>query len=199
MALSLLPERFMRHCVLFILAVLTATPGLAAGTVADQASLAFSIFAGGKSQPDFMSATYGKAALADIAGKWVNLNGPAPDSGIDAYGTDVEKYCAGAAALTLASPDPWTMKMTAKPLDAEFSQTYTLVAGAAFAERTEPMAYFNAIGLGPDKTGPDFDRRRAMALAAANGMVQLYRPSPDIIVLVRGGAYPTVLARCPKS
>ena len=72
----------MRHCVLLILAMLTATPGLAAGTVADQASLAFSIFAGGKSQPDFMSATYGKAALSDIAGKWVNLNGPAPDSGI---------------------------------------------------------------------------------------------------------------------
>lgn len=189
----------MRHRVLFVLAaLLLANPALAADGVADQASAAYDLFAGGKSQPDFMSATYGKTALAGIAGKWVSLNGPAPDSGIETYGTDVEKFCAGAAALTLSSPDPWTMKITARPLDIEFSQTYTLVAGTAFAERTEPNAYFAAIGLGPEKVGPDFDRRRAMALAAANGTVQLYRPSPDIIVLVRGGAYPTVLARCPK-
>jgi hypothetical protein len=100
--------------------------------------------------------------------------------------------------LTLASPDAFTMTMTARPLDIEFSQTYTLVAGLVFAERTDPKTYFPAIGLGPEKTGPEFDQRRAMALAAANSMVQIYRPSADIVVMARGGSYPTVLARCPK-
>ena len=188
----------MRTCVLFAALVLLALPAAAADAIADQAERAFAIFAGGKSQVDFAAAGYGKSALSGIAGTWVSLSGPDPVSGIESYGADVEKFCAGAAALTLASPDALTLTVSAKPLDVPFSQTYTLVAGATFAEHTDPLPYFAAIGLGPEKVGPDFDRRRAAALSLANGMVQLYRPSPDIVVLARGGGYPTVLARCPE-
>ena len=189
----------MRHCVLIVLAALFAGPAVAAETIADQASAAFEIFAGGKAQPDFASGGYGKSLLGNVAGTWVALSGPQPGSGIETYGADVDRACVTPAAFKLASPNALTMTMTAKPLDKEFSQSYTLVAGSVFAERTEPEAYFAAIGLGPDKTGPEFDQRRAVALSLANGMVQIYRPSEDIIVLTRGGSYPTVLARCPKS
>ena len=187
----------MRHSVLFALAALLANPSLAAESIADQASTAFEIFAGGKAQPDYASGGYGKSLFGDVAGSWVALSGPEPGSGIESYGADVDRNCATPAAFTLASPNPLTMTMTAKPLDKEFSQSYTLVAGSVFAERTEPEAYFAAIGLGPEKVGPEFDQRRAVALSLANSMVQIYRPSADIIVLTRGGGYPTVLARCP--
>ena len=189
----------MRHSVLFLLAAMIASPAIGADDIADQASKAFQIFAGSKSQPDFATGGYGKSLLGDVAGTWVALSGPQPGSGIETYGADVDRTCATPAAFKLASPNPLTMTMTAKPLDKEFSQSYTLVVGSIFAERTEPEPYFAAIGLGPEKVGPEFDQRRAVALSIANSMVQIYRPSVDIIVLTRGGNYPTVLARCPKS
>jgi hypothetical protein len=184
---------------LAVLAALLAAPTFAAESIADQASQAYAIFAGGKSQVDFLTARYGTTALADISGGWVNLNGPAPGTGVETYGADTARACKGAAVLTLASSDPMTLTLTAKPGLAEFKQTYTLVSGATFSQYTEPAQYFAAIGLGPDKRGEHFDQQRAVALSLANGIVQFYRPSADILVITRDGAYPNVLARCPKS
>ena len=186
----------MRLSALFAFALL-ATPVTAADSIADQARAAFEVFAGGKSQLDYSMNGYASVLLRDIAGKWVNLAGPEARTGFETYGADTEKSCKTPAALTLASPDPLTLTLSAKPAAAEFSQVYTLVAGSTFSEYTDPVPYFTAIGLGPDKTGPEADQRRAMALSLANGVVQIYRPSEDIVVIVRDKAYPTVLARCP--
>ena len=87
---------------------------------------------------------------------------------------------------------PKYVAIAARPNSAK---TYTLVAGSTFSEYTDPASYFAAIGL--DKQGPEFDQGRAVALSLANGIVQIYRPSPDILVITRDRAYPTVLARCP--
>jgi hypothetical protein len=174
---------------------LFALPASAADTIADQAQSAFATFAGGKSQVDFNLGRFGTVALANIAGKWVSLAGPPPGTGIGTYGADTEKACKSTAVLTLASPDPITLKLSAKPAESEFWQTYTLVAGTTFSQYTDPASYFAAIGL--DKTGAEYDQARAVALALANGIVQIYRPSEDILVITRDKAYPTVLARCP--
>jgi hypothetical protein len=179
--------------------VLLALPAAAADSIADQAQAAFSTFAAGKSQPDFLVSGTGSVVLADIAGTWVNLNGPAPGTGVETYGADREKFCRTAGVLTLASPDALTMTLSAKPGATVFSQTYTLVAGSTFSLYTDPGAFLAAIGLGPDKTGPQFDQSRALALALANGIVQIYRPSDDILVITRDKVYPTILARCPKT
>ena len=177
--------------------VLLSLPASAADTIADQAQAAFGIFAGGKSQLDFNMGGYGGTALANIAGKWVSLGGPAAGTGIETYGSDTEKACKTSAVLSLASPNGITLTLSAKPRDAEFQQVYTLVAGSTFSQYTDPEPYFTAIGLGADKTGPQYDESRALALALANGIVQLYRPSDDILVIARDKVYPTVLARCP--
>ncbi len=173
------------------------SPALAADSIADQAQKAFAVFAGGQSQMDFNLARYGNVALTRITGKWIALGGPAAGTGIETYGTDTEKFCRGAGAVTLASPDPLTLTLSAKPATTAFSQTYTLIAGSTFSEYTDPDDYFAAIGLGSDKVGPEFDQGRAVALSLANGIVQIYRPSADILVITREAAYPTVLARCP--
>ena len=186
----------MRLSAVLALALL-ATPVAAADTIADQAQAAFDVFAGGQSQPDYTTTGYAGVVLRNIAGKWVSLAGPAPRTGIETYGADTEKACKSSAVLTLASPDRLTLTLSAKPATAEFSQVYTLVAGSTFSQYTDPEAYFAAIGLGFDKTGPQADERRAIALSLANGIVQIYRPSEDIVVIVRDKAYPTVLARCP--
>ena len=188
----------MRLVSLPLLFALLAAPAVAADTIADQAQQAYDVFAGGLAQADFLTARHGGSAFKDVAGSWVQLNGPKPDTGIETYGSDTEKFCKGPAVFVLASPDPLTLTLSAKPADLEFSQTYTLVAGATFAERTEPGPYFAAIGLGPEKAGPQFDQQRALALSQANGTVQIYRPSADILVFTRDRGYPTVLARCPK-
>ena len=135
--------------------------------IADQAERAYGLFAGGQSQLDFLSAKYGSAVLKDVAGRWVGLNGPAPGTGVETYGADTEKSCKGVAAFTLASPDPLTLTLTAKPAAVAFSQTYILIAGSTFAEQTDPASYFAAIGLGPDKVGQQFEQQRAVALSLA--------------------------------
>jgi hypothetical protein len=179
--------------------VLLAVPALAADSIADQAQAAFGVFGAGKSQSDFTMAGTGSVTFKGIAGRWVNLNGPAPVTGIETYGPDTEKFCKGAAVFTIASPDTMTLTLSAKPVGVEFTQIYTLIAGSTYAQYTEPTAYFAAIGLGPDKVGPEFDRSRILALSLANGIVQIYRPSDDILVFTRDKAYPTVMARCPQS
>lgn len=187
----------MRLSAIILVLAGVASPTLAADSIADQAQKAFAVFAGGQSQMDFNTARYGAVALSSITGKWIALGGPAAGTGIETYGTDTDKFCKGTAALTLASPDPLTLRVTAKPAATAFSQTYTLIAGSTFSEYTDPGDYFTAIGLGPDKVGTEFDRARAVALSLANGIVQIYRPSADILVIARETAYPTVLARCP--
>jgi hypothetical protein len=175
-----------------------ASPAPAADSIADQAERAYGVFAGGQSEVDYLSAKYGATLLKDVTGNWVSLNGPAPQTGVETYGADTEKSCKGAGTLTLASPNLLTLTLTAKPSTSEFSQTYTLIAGSVFAEHTDPASYFAAIGLGPDKVGPQFEQPRALALSLANGIVQIYRPSEDILVMTRDKAYPTILARCPN-
>jgi hypothetical protein len=187
----------MRLSAIAVLLVSLSGPAMGQEGIADQARDAFAVFAGGQSQADYATAGYGRAALRNIAGNWVSLGGPAPGTGIETYGADTERSCKSNAVLSLESPDPITMTLSAKPAAAAFSQTYTLVAGSTFSEYTEPTAYFAAIGLGPDRTGPEADQRRAIALSLANGIVQIYRPSEDILVITRDKAYPTVLARCP--
>ncbi|MEO6013399.1 MAG: hypothetical protein ABIQ30_07425 [Devosia sp.] len=170
----------------------------AAETIADQAQRAYSVFAGGLSEQDFLTARLGAVVLKDIAGSWVRLSGPGAKTGVETYGADSERFCKGLGVLTLASPNPITMTLSAKPIKSEFQQIYTLIAGATFAEHTDPLGYFEAIGLGPDKTGEAADQQRALALSLANQHVQLYRPSDDILVIVRDAGYPNVLARCPR-
>jgi hypothetical protein len=175
-----------------------ALPAAAADSIADQAQAAFDVFAGGQSMDEFYL-TYSREVLSGITGKWVSLNGPDPGTGAETYGADTEKHCKGAGTLSLSSPNPITLAMSASPKGTPFTQTYTLVSGAAFSQYTDPEKYFAAIGLGFELRGPDFDRARVVALSLANGVVQIYRPSADILVIVREKLYPTVLARCPLS
>ncbi|MEO7222414.1 MAG: hypothetical protein ABIY37_08070, partial [Devosia sp.] len=94
----------MRLSAIILVLAGTLSPALAADSIADQAQEAFSVFAGGQSQMDFNTARYGSVGLRNVAGKWVALSGPAAGTGIETYGTDTEKFCKGAGAVTLASP-----------------------------------------------------------------------------------------------
>lgn len=174
-------------------------PAAAADSIADQAKRAFELYAGGLSQPAYLAAGYGAALLKDIGGNWVKLNGPDPQTGIETYGNDTEKSCKTAAALTLAAPNTYSMTLATNLQANNVTQVYTLVAGATFAEHTDSEAYLALLNLGPDKTGDAADQQRALVLASANGIVDIYRPSEDVLVITRDRAYPTVLARCPAS
>jgi hypothetical protein len=177
---------------------LLCMPAMAADTIADQAQKAYDIFAGGFTKPDFQTPRYGAAVTVDVGGKWAVLNGPDPRTGRETYGADTERACASDNALVLSSPNQLTMVMTSNVNpDHPFSQSYTLISGTTFAERVDVEDYFAAIGLGPERVGQQFDRARALALSQSNGSVHIFRPSQDIIVLVRDRGYPTVLARCP--
>ena len=180
-----------------LLLVAAATPALAAEPIADQAQQAYALYAGGLSQQDFLTAKYGNDLLKNVTGNWVRLNGPDPKSGAETYGSDTEKFCKTQAALTLGSANPFTLSLTTNLKGANFSQQYVLIAGSTFGEYTEPTAYLGAVGIGPDKTGTNFDEQRALLLSLANGLVQIYRPSDDILVMTRDRGYPIVLARCP--
>lgn len=172
-------------------------PAFAADSIADQASAAYATFAGGLSTESFLSTGYGTATLKDVAGNWVRLNGPNGKSGIETYGADTEKFCKGPAALTLGSPDPYTLTLATNLPAKNFTQRYTLVAGSTFGESTDALPYLDAVGVGPDNKAPNADQQRALLLSLANGLVQIYRPSDDILVMTRDRGYPIVMARCP--
>ena len=188
----------MRLSAILSVILALASPVAAADSIADQAQRAYGVFAGGQSEQDFLLAGAGPAVFKGIAGNWVGLRGPAPGTGVETYGADTEKLCKGSAVLALTSPDSMTLRLSANPTGSPFDQTFTLVVGSTFAEHTDPTSYLAALGLGPDKVGPQFDQRRAFALSQANGLVQIYRPSDDILVMHREKAYPAILARCPK-
>jgi hypothetical protein len=174
-----------------------ASPALAEETIADQAKRAYDVFAAGLSQQDFLAAHAGDKTFANIAGNWVRLNGPAPKTGIETYGTDTDKFCKSPAAITLASPNSLELTVTTNLKGPNFSQQYTLIAGTTFGEHTDPLPYLGALGLGPDKTGDQADAQRALLLSLTNGTVQIYRSSDDVLVIARERGYPIVLVRCP--
>lgn len=185
----------MRPLALFAL-VLFLTSSASAQSIADQAQRAYQTFAGGLSQPAFLVRGIGEVALDGIAGKWARLGGPDPKTGVESYGTDRDKLCASDTAVTLAAPSAISLDVTNTPPNGTFVQHYTLVAGATFAEHTDPTEYFAAVGLGPDKQGANADQQRAIALSLVNGLVQIYHPSPDILVMTRDRGYPLIFARC---
>lgn len=187
------------RCVLAFALVAAATPALAQQSIADQAQSAYALFAGGLSQQDFLAARYGKDLFDEIAGNWVRLNGPQQKSGIESYGSDTVKFCKTAAAVSLKSDSPLALTLTTNLPGPNFSQSYVLIAGSTFGEHTDPWPYLDSVGLGPDKTGDTADQQRALLLSLANGLVQIYRPSKDILVMTRDRGYPIVLARCPPA
>ena len=128
----------MRVAAVCLATFAAAAPALAADDIADQASRAYQLFAGGLSQQDFLDAQYGKDLFAGVGGNWVRLNGPDPKAGIETYGTDTRRFCSGPAALTLSSANPWSLTLTTNLKGANFSQVYTLIAGSTFGTRSRP-------------------------------------------------------------
>jgi hypothetical protein len=187
----------MRAVIALVLLCAATTPALSQKSIADQAASAYGVFAGGLSQQDFLAGHYGAHVFDDIAGDWVRLNGPQPRTGIETYGADTERFCKSPAAVSLESDGPYTLTLTTNLKGPNFSQSYALIAGSTFGEHTDPWPYLDSIGLGKDKAGDAADQQRALLLSLANGLVQIYRPSHDILVMTRDRGYPIVLARCP--
>lgn len=182
---------------LSLLVLAVASPAMAAPSIPDQASEAYRLFAGGLSQQAYVTGSYGANLLKDIGGNWVRLGGPDNKSGAETYGADYAKLCGGTGMVTLATPNQYTLNLTTNLSGPNnFTQQYSEVVGSTFGEFTDPAAYFKTLGLGPEKTGDTADQQRALLLSIANGMVNIYRPSPDILVMVHDRGYPLVLARC---
>ena len=182
---------------LSLLALALASPAVAADSIPDQASTAYRLFAGGLSQQAYITGAYGQNLLKNIGGNWVRLSGPDNQSGAETYGAEYAKLCGSPGMVTLATPNQYTLNLTTNLSGANnFTQQYSEVVGATFGEFTDPAAYFKTLGLGPDKTGDTPDQQRAVLLSIANGLVDIYRPSDDILVIVHDRGYPLVLARC---
>jgi hypothetical protein len=182
---------------LSLFALILASPAIAAGSIPDQASEAYRLFAGGLSQKAYLTGDYGKALFKDIAGNWVRLAGPDDKSGAETYGAEYAALCGGPATITLASPNQYTLNLTTNLTNtSNFTQQYSQVAGSTYGEFTDPATYFKTLNLGPDKIGDQADQQRALLLSIANGLVDIYRPSPDILVILHERGYPLVLARC---
>jgi len=188
----------MRLSVGALVLLVLAGPAFADETIADQAHAAYATFAGGLGAAQFVTAQYPRTALKNIEGTWAKLTGPDNKSGIESYGPDTDKACTSGSAAVLASPDPLTLNLTTKTPLGSFTQSYSFIGGTAFGEHVDINGYLAAIGLGPDQTGDAAAAQRALALSIVNGIVQIYRPSADILVMTRDRGYPLVLARCPK-
>jgi hypothetical protein len=188
----------MRLAATLAVLLFAIVPAAAADSIADQAQDAYATFSGGLSQRDFLSTQFGGVALQGIAGKWARLDGPDEKSGIESYGAQTDKTCAGTLALELNAPSPVEFLVkTARPAN-NLTFDYVLIAGSTFSEHTDIAPYLTSLALGPDNRNAT-DGQRALALSFVNGLVQVYRPSPDILVMTRDRGYPVVMARCPAN
>jgi hypothetical protein len=186
------------HLVLSLAMLLAMTSYASAQSVADQTERAYRTFAGGLSQGDFLGGRYGEAVFSGAAGRWARLLGPNGKTGVETYGADRDRICASEQAVAITVDGKYGASILNTAPAGTFVQNYTFVAGPTFAEHTDVAAYLGAVGLGPDKVGVKFDQQRAVALVLVNGLVQIYRPSPDVIVLTRDRGYPILFARCDK-
>ena len=133
----------MRHVILVSALLVLAAPAQAQ-SIADQAERAYAIFASGASQPDFLLSKHGGRVIEGIAGKWARLSGPDPQTGVESYGGDTDRICATPQAVTITTPAPLTANFVNTVPGGSFTQTYSLVAGATFAEHTDITAYLKA-------------------------------------------------------
>lgn len=188
----------MRLAATLAVLLFAVAPAIAADSIADQAHNAYATFAGGLSQRDFLATQFGSVALKGIAGTWARLTGPDEKSGVESYGPQTDKTCTGTLALELNAPSPVELLVkTLRPAN-NLTFDYALIAGSTFSEHTDLEPYLASLGLGPGNPRAT-DAQRALALSFVNGLVQIYRPSPDILVMTRDRGYPVIMARCPAS
>jgi hypothetical protein len=170
-----------------------AADTLPASTLFDQYHAATTAFLNGAAIGDFgdFYVTVHKQILQGIEGTWVPLNYLEPKDG----DFDLIRSACKRNGLALSAQGDYTLKMTRQPGRAtEVSSYFVEKVGSWFVESTDAAALFRYLGVDGDKVS---DQIRGTSLAGSNGIVNILRPSADILVEEPLFEAPTILGRCP--
>jgi hypothetical protein len=183
--------RFLARAVLASLAVLGLGSASSAQDLWRDYQAAMSTFRGGQSEP----AEYYEAVLAEIMdgieGRW------APVSGLGLKPGDDE---------TLRRACGLVYSEAKKISDFSFSFTRHSGGGASSVAYRYTLAIANIFGFsaddgevlrffGMDKPGTSFTTKQSV-LRWANGLAELYRPGPDVLVVKNMLGIPDIYVRC---
>ncbi len=158
----------------------------------------FGIFASGAVSTRFPAVKpWQRGYLRTLRAKWARLSGPDPKTGVESYGGDTgREYAPAPQAVTIATPAPLTAdfrqhcRWRQLHPDLQFRRRRDLLRNIS---TLEPHSGGTRSRLGQGWTTPS-SSSGSRRCRSSTGLVQIYRPSPDILVLTRDQRLSLILA-----
>jgi hypothetical protein len=179
----------MRAILAGVLALLLVVPAAAEDSLGDQLAAAEDVFMLGLGPGAMADGSYYRQLIQGLDGTWVvrrMLGSLAPGQPV---GTAAEKACA-MAPTTISTATPLAIAVTDGRPGRMMTLTYAYIGGATFVPLFDMKAFLDMQGA----TAPD--RLTISALGSAVERVAIYRPSPDVLVMVPPAGDPVMFLRC---
>jgi hypothetical protein len=148
----------------------------------------YDLFYGGETDPMKFVGGYRDKVLAGAEGTWTGVI-----PGFYPEGDLLAKACTLQPSV-LKRVSPFSFTITNRPNKDPVTFTYVAMGGSTFSEQVNPVQLFTWLNI-LDK--PELESARNNALMSNSGVVNLYRPYPDVLVMQTAARLPRVLVRCP--
>jgi hypothetical protein len=158
----------------------------------DQLGAARQAFMSGQTNDTLMDGGYYQAVTTDLAGSWIEaaLFDQAEPAKLAEY---ISGSCERFPTAIVAS-DLFTLTMTLVARNISVATNYVYVGGTSFVAQTDVREQLTRLGI-IDRLATNL-QGALFSLAAGNGVVDVYRPSADTIVITANRSPPRILLRC---
>ena len=141
--------------------------------------------AGGRPEEPAAVAAMVRAAIPRLAGGWVPLSSLDRGDGTFEPGR-IDKLCGPDGFATILSPaEPYTFDFTRKNRDKSLTTRFVYLTGTRFQKQTSEARAARWLGL--DQADPIYDKMRGAIMAGLTGEVDIYHPSPRILIFAAQG------------
>lgn len=191
--------RYLAAVLLLSLTLPAHANGDGATDVLSQYAAALSGFAGGETESRSFTEYY-RHVLDGLDGRWVAASHLLLDDEEEAEQQPEADFLVAACGDELTSSiltvDLYGFEMiTGDGTEQRLRSRYVARGGASFAVSTEPTEIVASLGLDDATDGSGALRS---AIRRGNGSVAIFRPTPDVMVMVGGGGLSmAVYTRCP--
>jgi hypothetical protein len=182
---------------LALLPLFLATAARAEPSPAEQFKAAMAIFL--PSGPDFNSMWKTHQLItANLAGRWHIGSEVLLGDGTDLAPDLLSKACEKLGADVTITPYEIRVRRTFKRSgkdDGVVETVYSDLGGGNYVQYTDPEAYLDRLGLA-DVQDESRNQAKYMSLRFHAGMVSIYRPSADVLVIAPIAGRPSIMLRC---
>lgn len=173
---------------------LLAPPATAQDLAAQYAAAQGLFAASGINQDPGAAAEAMAALLPSLEGRWAEATVIAAGEA-DLPTDPMRIHCErGGRHLVQTSPHGFELRLAYGREGGVLVQRFDYAGYNTFLSSLDENAYLDRLGFGPDT---DLDPPISIVLSAAPGFVELFHPSPDVLVLLGERQPPQIWLRCP--